>query len=79
MDSCRYSLLTRLWIERSRNRGSIPGRGKSVHSVQTGFEAHTAGTGDLAPWLKPPGLTTHLHLVLSVRIHGAVSPLPHTS
>jgi hypothetical protein len=52
MDSS-LSILTRLQIERSRNRVSIPGESESVHNVQTGTEVHpasyTVGTGGSFP------------------------------
>jgi len=49
------------------------------HRVQTGSEAHPASYPMDSRESFPGGdmkLTTHLHLVLRSRIHGAILPLP---
>jgi hypothetical protein len=50
----RYS--NELWAERPRNRGSIPGRGIFLHSLQTESGVRSNGyEGELSPGVKRPG------------------------
>jgi len=72
---------------RLNNDGSIPEWADhfSFQSVHTGSEghitSHTKGNGVLSGGQSGWGmkLTTHLHLVPMLRMHGAIPLLPHTS
>jgi len=79
---------TRLRAGRSRFRIRVGARGFSfLHTVQTGSGAHPAsysiGTGSPPPLPVKAAvfrvkLTTHLHLMPSLKISGAVTLLPLT-
>jgi hypothetical protein len=74
--------------ERSKNLNSIPGRGKiffstpqRLHCPRTHPTSYRMSTGVLSSGVQQLGLklTTHLHLVPRLRMHGSIPPLSHTS
>ena len=78
--------MTTLWDGGSRNRGSIPGKGKRIYLCSKAPNPALKPTQPPAEWIPAfpfsketsQGLIliTHLNLVLRVRMSGAVDPLP---
>jgi hypothetical protein len=76
----------KLWVEGPKNCGLIPIRDKAVFLLcgnQTRSGVHLAIHGvnrGQVPGIEWPGhQADHLRLVLRLRMHGAVSPLPNFS
>ena len=81
-------ILTRQWVEQLRNHDASPSKGKRIFLLQSNESCSRAGSTSYSVsnqggscYRNTSGQcmkqTTHSHLVLTLRMYGAVPPLPH--